>query len=101
MPRKSRQPWAWRDRHGEPQTVRDGNVAKHEVLGTTEQKPPAKTTPKPLTRAQKYAKALKACKKIKNKHKRAQCVTQAKKKYGPTAKKAKRASHRARKARRR
>jgi hypothetical protein len=41
---------------------------------------------KPLTRAQKLAKALKECKKKKNKKKRAACKAQAKKKYGPIAK---------------
>jgi hypothetical protein len=41
---------------------------------------------KPLTRAQKLAKALKECKKKKNKKKRAACKAQAKKKYGPIIK---------------
>jgi hypothetical protein len=41
---------------------------------------------KPLTRAQKLAKALKECKKKKNKKKRAACKAQAKKKYGPITK---------------
>jgi hypothetical protein len=67
------------------------NSTKHEVLGATEEKKPT-TKPKPLTRAQKYAKALKACKKIKSKHKRAKCVAQAKKNFGPPAKKAKKGS---------
>ena len=39
--------------------------------------------PKPLTRAQKLEKALKACKKDRNKHKRASCEKQARQKYGP------------------
>jgi hypothetical protein len=43
---------------------------------------------KPLTRAQKLAKALKACKK-KAKGKRAGCRKQARKRYGPIEKKAK------------
>jgi hypothetical protein len=38
--------------------------------------------PKPLTRPQQLAKALKACRKIKNKHNRAKCETQAQKKWG-------------------
>jgi hypothetical protein len=63
-----------------------GNSSKHEVLPSKEEKPTPKPTPKP-TRAQLYAKALKACKKIKSKHKHAQCVAQAKKKYGPKGKK--------------
>jgi hypothetical protein len=42
---------------------------------------------KPLTRAQKLEKALKACKKDKKKSKRVQCEKQARKKYGPLEKK--------------
>ncbi len=68
-----------------------GNSTKHEVLDSKVEKP----KPKPLTRAQKYAKALKACKKIKNKHKRARCVAQAKKKYGPHTASKKRATKKA------
>ncbi len=41
---------------------------------------------KPLTRAQKLAKALKACKKDNNKAKRARCDASAKKHYGPLRK---------------
>jgi DNA-binding beta-propeller fold protein YncE len=63
-------------------------VAKTEVLPSHEEK---KKTVKPLSRAQKYAKALAACRRIKNKHKRSQCQSQAKKKYGPPAKKGKKA----------
>ena len=37
--------------------------------------------PTPLTNAQKLKKALKSCKKRKNKHKRASCEKQARKKY--------------------
>ena len=44
------------------------------------------TTTKGLTRAQKLAAALKACKR-KPKNKRAACVKQAKKRYGPAKKK--------------
>jgi hypothetical protein len=40
------------------------------------------------TRSQKLAKALKACRKKKNKHKRIACERQARKKYGPPAHKA-------------
>jgi hypothetical protein len=42
---------------------------------------------KALTRAQKLAKALKACKRDKNKGKRQKCSVAARKKYGPTARK--------------
>jgi hypothetical protein len=45
------------------------------------------TPPKPLTRAQKLAKALKQCKKDKSKKKRAKCEREAREKYGAKAKK--------------
>jgi DNA-binding beta-propeller fold protein YncE len=48
---------------------------------------------KPLTRAQKLAKALKACRAKHNKHQRAVCEAQVRKKYGPM--------HKAKKANRR
>jgi DNA-binding beta-propeller fold protein YncE len=52
--------------------------------------PPAKTIvkPKPLTRAQKLAKALKACKR-KPKKQRAACVKNARQKYAPAKNKRK------------
>jgi hypothetical protein len=57
--------------------------------------------PKPLTRAQQLARALKECKKVKNKKKRAKCDAQARKKWGGKAKaKAKRTSRRAGRVRR-
>jgi hypothetical protein len=43
--------------------------------------PPVK--PKPLTNAQKLAKALKACRAKHDRHKRLACETQARKRYGP------------------
>jgi len=54
--------------------------------------PPTETTtptPKPLTNAQKLAKALKVCKKDKSKHNRVSCEKQAGKRYAskPKAKK--------------
>lgn len=53
---------------------------------------PAKATtappkPKPLTRAQKLSKALKACRRDRKKSKRMACEKQARKKYGPLQKK--------------
>lgn len=54
--------------------------------------PPAVTVPpvkKPLTMAQKLARALRVCAKIKSKKKRAACVAQAKRKYGPKKKRKK------------
>jgi WD40-like Beta Propeller Repeat len=53
---------------------------------------------KPLTRAQELAKALKLCAKDKQKSKRAKCEKQAKQKYGPTTKKAKKPAHTNRRA---
>ena len=47
-----------------------------------------------MTRAQKLAKALKACKKKKPNKKRRLCEAQARKKYGPKA--SKKVKHRAR-----
>lgn len=57
--------------------------------------PPAKPKPKALTRAQKLAKALKACRK-KPKKKQAMCKRQASRKYGakPKAKRTQRSSRR-------
>jgi hypothetical protein len=55
--------------------------------------------PKPETRAQKLKKALKACKKLKQKTKRLACERQANKKYGPVKKKAKRSSTHSKKGR--
>ena len=54
-----------------------GNTLTHSVLGT-------KTTgkPKPLTHAQKLTNALKVCRRIKKKHRRAVCEAQARKRYG-------------------
>jgi hypothetical protein len=53
--------------------------------GSTSFPPPEESKPKPLTRAQKLAKALKQCKKDKAKKKRLACEKEAKKKYGPKA----------------
>jgi len=54
--------------------------------------PVVKPKSKPLTRAQKLAKALKVCAKDKQKSKRAKCQKQARSKYG-AKKSAKKASH--------
>jgi hypothetical protein len=52
---------------------------------------PKETAPtvKPLTRAQKLAKAIRACKKDKEKQKKQKCEREARKKYGTKAKKKK------------
>jgi DNA-binding beta-propeller fold protein YncE len=53
------------------------------VLPSKTAQPPAKPKAKPLTRAQKLAKALKLCKKDKQRSKRLACEKLAKKRYGP------------------
>jgi len=59
-----------------------GNVTP----GSTSFPPPEEPKPKPLTRAEKLANALKQCKKDKAKKKRLACEKEARKKYGPKAK---------------
>jgi hypothetical protein len=61
-------------------------VEQLHVLG---EKVVVKPKPKPLSRAQKLAKALKACKKDKHKSKRVVCERQARKRYGPAKSRAK------------
>jgi hypothetical protein len=64
--------------------------------------PSAQRPVKPLTRAQKLAKALKACRRDRNTHKRAACVKRARRRYGAkTKRRAKRSSTSAYRARRR
>ncbi len=55
--------------------------AEHEVLGEKASQPP---TQKTLTRAQKLAKALKACKRDRRKTKRLACERAARRAYGPS-----------------
>jgi hypothetical protein len=57
--------------------------------GSTAFPTPTEAKPKPLTRAQKLTKALKSCKKDKSKSKRKSCEKEARRKYGPVKKKAK------------
>jgi len=64
-------------------------VQQVHVLG---EKQVVKPKAKPLTRAQKLAKALKACRRDKKRTKRVSCEKQARKKYGPVKKKAKKSS---------
>lgn len=64
-----------------------GNIARQQVLAVQVASTPPK--PKPLTRAQELAKALKACKKDRSRSKRVTCEGQARKRYGPTKKSAK------------
>jgi hypothetical protein len=67
--------------HNGKQVIQQTKIA---LTGCAPSKPKAKA--KPLTRAQKLAKALKACKKDKRKR-RAVCEREARKRYGPKAKK--------------
>jgi hypothetical protein len=55
--------------------------------GSTSFPTPTESKPKPLTTAQKLAKALKQCKKDKSKKKRLACEKEARRKYGPKTKK--------------
>jgi DNA-binding beta-propeller fold protein YncE len=64
-------------------------LATPDIAFPTETGTTTKTTTKALTRTQKLAAALKQCKKDKSKKKRLACEKQAKKKYGPVKKKAK------------
>jgi WD40-like Beta Propeller Repeat len=67
-----------------------GNLAPQSgVLPSKTTQPPVSV--KKLTRAQQLSRALKACKKLKKKHKRVVCEKSARKKYGP--KQAKRKHH--------
>lgn len=77
-------------------TAASGNVAHVEVRGSKES---SKAKPKPLTKAQKLAKALKQCrskyKGNKKKKQRVACEKRARKKYDPSHKhkQAKKAAH--------
>ena len=61
-------------------------LASPAIAFPTETRATTTTTTKPLTRAQKLAKALKQCKKDESKSKRAKCEKQARKRYGTKAK---------------
>jgi len=63
-----------------------------EGLGNFPPSAPAVVKPKPLTKAQKLANALRTCRKDKKKAKRVVCEKQAQKKYGVAKKSAKRAN---------
>jgi hypothetical protein len=63
-------------------------VAKQQVLPEKAVKP----APKPLTRAQKLANALKTCHKDRKKSRRLACERQARKQYGPKKSKARKSS---------
>jgi NHL repeat len=73
-------------------TFSGSSQPKHESLAV-------KVVTKPLTRAQKLARARKACKKLRPKHKRVVCEARAKRKFGAKAT-ARRASTRSRRRRR-
>jgi PKD repeat protein len=59
------------------------NLGSNPGAGTVQTKGATTTSTGTLTRAQLLTKALKACKKMKPKKRRAGCEKQAKKKYGP------------------
>ena len=69
----------------------DNPSAQYSGPGTT-LKPSGKPSSKPLTLKQKLALALKVCRKLKNKHKRAVCEARAKKKYRAALKVARRST---------
>ena len=66
-----------------------GQAGGGNLPSSVQAKPPAKPKPKPLTRAQKLAQALKACMSKRNKQKRTSCKAQARKRYGAKAKSSK------------
>jgi hypothetical protein len=61
------------------------NPAEQAVSATKNLAKPANSS-KPLTRAQKLANALRACRKLRRKHKRALCEAQARERYAAKAK---------------
>jgi DNA-binding beta-propeller fold protein YncE len=73
-----------------------GNLPAGAVAGL---KTNAPAKPKPLTRAQKLARALKSCKKLKGKQKRHACERRARKAYGGKSKPKKKAKKTATRAR--
>jgi len=73
----------------EHKTPTGGGAASTGTGSSTIGKAVADLTPARETTAQKLAKALKACKKLKPKHKRLQCEKVAKKKYAKPKKKTK------------
>jgi hypothetical protein len=58
-------------------------AASTSIRGNGNALPPPPVKPKPLTNAQKLAKALTACKKLKKHKKRTSCERTARKKYSP------------------
>ncbi len=70
------------------------SVAGSGNLAPAAEAPPARGKAKAESRSEKLARALKACEKNASKRKRALCVAQAHKRYGPT-RKAKRSTSRA------
>ena len=77
-----------------PQTATPGAGTIASLPSTTASASTTKAKPRPLTRAQQLAKALKRCRKKKNRHKRAACERQARKHYAPKPK-AKKSARRA------
>jgi NHL repeat len=71
-----------------PNDATPGSLTFHGP-GNQTQAAAVKAKAKPLTRAQKLAKALKVCKTKKNRQKRATCAKTARKNFGPVKKKSK------------
>jgi len=77
-----------------PQPEVFGVPASATFAGPTNPLPPPPAKVKPLTRAQKLAKALSVCRRKHNRHKRVACERQARKTYGAKkTSRAKRAGH--------
>jgi hypothetical protein len=66
-----------------PQPEIFGAPASATFTGAGNVTPPVKPAAKPLTRAQKLARALKACRTKHNRHKRGVCEMRARHAYGP------------------
>jgi WD40-like Beta Propeller Repeat len=62
------------------------NGAEQQTLSFANTSPPRKSKPRPATRAQLLAKALKSCRTKKRKHARTVCEKQARKRYDPEPK---------------
>jgi hypothetical protein len=72
---------------GPPVLVAPGSATFNGAGNLTPEPVAVPVKAKPLTRAQKLAKALQACKKDKSKKTRSSCEKQARKRYGAKAKK--------------
>ena len=74
-------------------------TASQQALASSDTQAHTAAKRKPLTRTQLLAKALAACRKIKDKHQRVGCERQARKRYGPKPKSKEKADKQTRTAR--